>query len=104
VKPEELLGKTVVVGLTYVAPDGTIRERFQFHGEVVGIDESGVSVREPSGEIFTLPPSLDAFERAISGAEYRLRSSGVVVSEPDFVASWTIQLRDDDDFSSQFER
>jgi hypothetical protein len=90
--PEDLLGRTVVVGLTYVAQDGALREQFQFHGEVVEIDHGCVSVREPSGEIFTLPPDLEVFEPAVPGAQYRLRSSGVVVSEPDFTASWTIEV------------
>ena len=88
--PEELIGKTVLVGLTYVDFDGEVREQTQIHGEVVAADDvTGVVIRQPSGEDFTLPPALDAFEPAEPG-EYTLRSTGEVVTDPDLLCSWTI--------------
>jgi hypothetical protein len=89
VRPEELLGKTVLVGLTYASPDGDVRERRQMHGVIESADDAGVGIREPSGALFTLPPGFDAFEVADPG-EYTLRGTGEVVVDPDLLCSWTI--------------
>lgn len=89
-RADEILGKTVLVGLTYVTADGRVREQQQLHGVVVSADEEqGVEIRQSSGEIFTLPPALDSFEPADPG-EYTLRSTGEVVTDPDLLCSWTI--------------
>ncbi len=86
----EILGKTVLVGLTYMTADGRVREREQLHGVVVSADEElGIEIRQASGEIFTLPPAFDSFEPADPG-EYTLRSTGEVISDPDLLCSWTI--------------
>jgi hypothetical protein len=83
----DVVGKTVLVGLTYVDANGSIREREEWCGVVVAFDSAeGVQVRRPSGEIDTLPPIL---ERAEPG-DYTLRGTGEVVSNPDFVCTWTI--------------
>ncbi|MBV8369340.1 MAG: hypothetical protein JO036_10515 [Candidatus Eremiobacteraeota bacterium] len=87
----DYVGKIVLVGLTYLNPDGSEQAREAWAGEIEDIREDGiVSVRRAGEEEpFTLPPEL---ERAEPG-EYRLRGTGEVVINPDFVASWTIQLR-----------
>ena len=89
-RPDEILGKTVLVGLTYVRADGRVREKQQLYGLVVSADEErGVDIRQPSGEIITLPPTLESFAVADPGA-YTLRSTGEVVTDPDLLCSWTI--------------
>jgi hypothetical protein len=90
VDADEILGKTVLVGLTYVTHDGRARDREQLHGIVVSADEErGIEIRQASGEIFTLPPAFDSFEQADPG-EYTLRSTGEVISDPDLLCSWRI--------------
>ena len=84
-----ILGKTVLVGLTYVDANGSIREREQWHGVVIAVDDDGVTVRRPSGEISTLPPTLESFTKAEPG-DYTLRGTGEVVSNPDLLCTWTI--------------
>lgn len=86
-----LIGKHVLVGLTYLNEAGDAEERLQVHGFVVRCDESLVEI-EPwgGGEPMTLPPDLRPFTPAPSG-EYRLRSTGEVVVDPDFTASWTVR-------------
>ena len=42
-----------------------------------------------SGEEEWLPPHLEAYQEAAEG-EYRLRSTGEVVVDPDWLCTWTI--------------
>src|SRR5262245_55804154 len=77
-----LVGKYVLIGLTYLDHDGTLISRDQIHGVVVAVDRRvGVTIElhgGRKGEKFTLPPALDAFDPAPPGS-YRLRASGEVV-------------------------
>src|SRR5215210_6328706 len=85
-----LVGKHALVGLTYVNADGTVRRQVQVHGRITAVDETMVTMSlAGSGEVFTLPPALAAFEPAPPG-EYSLRSTGEVVVDPDLLASFTI--------------
>jgi hypothetical protein len=88
-----LIGKHVIVGLTYMRAD-EVESKHQCHGFVVQCDETIVAI-EPwgGGDPITLPPDLRPFEAAPPG-EYRLRSTGEVVVDPDYTASWTIHLAD----------
>jgi hypothetical protein len=88
---DSLLGKHVLVGLTRCSEDGEVLEQTQFHGEIVVVDErDGVAIeRAGSDELFWLPPDLRAYHDAPPG-EYRLRSTGEVVVDPDVTTSWTI--------------
>lgn len=93
----ELVGKTVLLGLTFADSDGNIVERVQRHGVVESADpERGVAVRLVGpgqawdGELYRLPPDLSAFADAAPGA-YRLHSTGETIVDPDFTASWEIR-------------
>ena len=92
----ELLGKSVLVGITYVNDNDEVIDQVEFHGRVESLDDDSVHVKVAgSGEDFTLPPDPSAFERAAPG-NYRLRSTGEVVVDPDFTSSWTVSVADDD--------
>ena len=86
-----LIGKTLLVGLTWVDPAGDRLE--QMHGEVVSVDaRRGIELRlagKRAGDVYRLPPDL----RGIAAAEpasYRLHATGEVVESPDFTATWVI--------------
>jgi hypothetical protein len=90
-RAETLLGKHVLVGLTYCDHDGEIVEHAQYYGSIVSVDaEDGIAV-DPAGaaELFWLPPDLLGFSDAPPGV-YRLRASGEVVLHPDLLSTWTI--------------
>ena len=75
-----------------MAPDGDVVHRFQFDGRVEDVGAEVVGVRRSdTGEIFTLPPAAEAYEPAPEG-EYRLRESGRVVVDPDFLCTMTVYL------------
>ncbi len=93
VRASSLIGKYVLVGLTYEAHDGQVIEQTQIHGTIVRADERhGFAIQlrgERDGEVFWLPPDLGPFSEAQPG-EYRLRSTGEVVTSPDLLAMWTV--------------
>jgi hypothetical protein len=83
------IGKRLLIGLTYVDHEEKPVEQRQLHGRIVRITpgEGVVVVLGDSGEEFKLPPDLRSFRVAPSG-EYRLRSTGEVVVDPDLTCTW----------------
>lgn len=90
-KARSFLGKHVIIGLTYESPDGELLGQAQVHGHVVQVEEGhGIAVKlSDSGEVFWLPPDPAALHEAPPG-EYRFRSTGEVVVDPELMTSWTV--------------
>ncbi|MFO1459651.1 MAG: hypothetical protein U1G08_09575 [Verrucomicrobiota bacterium] len=87
----ELLGRTVLVGITRVDPENKVLSQEQFHGVVESLADELVHIRVAgNGADFTLFPEPTAFARAKPG-HYRLRSTGEVVVDPDFTTSLTVR-------------
>lgn len=88
---EAYIGKHLLIGVTYLDHEGNFVEQKQFHGEITRIDDQeGIVINlSGSGDEYKLPPDLNALQEAPEG-EYRLRSTGEVVTNPDFLTSWTI--------------
>lgn len=92
-KAAKLIGCLVLVGITKTHPDGEVFERIELYGVVLSTDErAGIAIEvhgeRQRGETFWLPPSPNVFEKAAPG-QYRLRSTGETVSDPDYLVSWT---------------
>ena len=94
----DLIGKTVLLGLTFTDSDGDVIEQTQRHGVIAAADpDTGVSVRFVApgrpwdGELYHLPPDLRSLREAAPGA-YTLRATGETVVDPDFTWSWVISL------------
>lgn len=85
---EALIGKTLLMNLTFLDDDGEVVERQQFFGVVIDADEGeGITLDllgEHDGDTYTLPPQTSA----IKAAEPGVVSLGG--DKPDFVASWII--------------
>ncbi len=90
----EMIGKRLLVGITYLDPEDHTSECTEFVGVVTAV-EPLVEIERPDHEPFTLPPETDAYELAAPG-EYRLHSTGEVVVDPDYITSWTVTPPDDD--------
>ena len=88
---QAILGKRVLVGLTYSDADGPRQE--QMFGVVTHADrKNGIVLTlqgDRDGEIYRLPPDPSAFHPAAPN-EYRLRSTGEVVTDPDYLSTWSI--------------
>ena len=89
---EELVGATVLIGITRLQADGSDQE--QMFGIVRSANARGgfeIALEgSRKGETYWLPPDLRNFFLAPPG-EYRLRSTGEVITNPDFTSTWTIQ-------------
>lgn len=94
---DALIGKTVIIGLTYVDASDAVVRRVQMHG-VIGLASTDEGVRidlsgAKTGETYWLPPDVSNFEPAQPGV-YRLKETGEEIIDPDFLSTWTIQAPD----------
>ena len=89
----DMISKRVVIGLTYYDHEGTSLEQKQMHGKIVSVDaRHGLEVElegSHQGEIFWIPPNLQSFQEAKPG-EYRERSTGEIVINPDLLTTWEV--------------
>jgi hypothetical protein len=87
----ELIGKHIVVGLTFVDADQKPIRLTQLHGFVVRVNrKEGIVLRQSDGSEYNLPPSLAGFEKAPEGSSCTLHSTGEVVDDPDYLVSYTV--------------
>lgn len=91
----DLLGKTILVGITYYTKDNEFIEQKQYWGTVIEANDKQIRFRQKNGDVFWLPPDLSSTKLAPKG-EYRLRSTGEIVVDPDFTSVW-IANRDSDE-------
>ncbi|MBT2332317.1 hypothetical protein J7E49_00095 [Variovorax paradoxus] len=90
-----LPGKMVLVGLAYFGSDAEEPfEQQQLFGRVISADRrKGILLSlegQRTGEQFNLPPDTRSFQEAGLG-EYRLRSTGEAVVNPDFTVTFSIR-------------
>ena len=88
---KRLIGKTILVGMTYYNKSGELVERKQLWGTIISVYDNNIAIKQNNGEVFTIPNDKRAIERAKPG-EYRLRSTGEVVENPDFLSKWNVTL------------
>lgn len=88
-----LLNKTLLIGLTYLADKEELIEQKQYYGTIVRINEQeGIVIKlATSGQEFKLPPDFRSIQEAKPG-EYKLRSTGEVILNPDYLTTWTITM------------
>ena len=91
-KAQAIVGSHVLIGITRHKAEGVTQE--QMFGEVVEAHaRHGFKVAldgSRRGETYWLPPHIDNFVAAQPG-EYRLRSTGETVVDPDYISTWTIE-------------
>ena len=94
-RADSYIGKYVLVGISYEDASGNARpeKQRQLHGRITVADpRKGFCIElegANAGGTYWLPPDLRAFQDAPPG-QYRLRSTGEVVEDPDVTASWTV--------------
>jgi hypothetical protein len=86
---ENYIGKHLLVALTYLDHHRQITDKVQLHGTITRITDEGIFFDQPNGEEFSLPPDLRSLQPATPG-EYKLRSTGEVLTNPGFLSHWTI--------------
>ena len=89
----DLIGKVVLVGITYEDRRGEVKRLEQFFGTVASADaKRGIAVLlsgQGNGGMRWLPPTTEGYFAASKG-EYRLKSTGEVVTNPDYTVQWTV--------------
>ena len=89
-----LKGKVFVIGLTFFDKDGQLIERYQTHGTAIELTINGLlRIRREDGSIFQLPYDKDTIEKAKKG-EYRAKTTGEVIPNPDYLMTWEITLKE----------
>lgn len=92
-KAKELIGKYILVGVTYLDSNGEIESQQQLHGVIKkAIKNEGILIQLKGayeGEEWNMPPDTKSILEAKPG-EYNLKSTGEVVSNPDFVCTWEV--------------
>ena len=95
-----LKGKSIIVGITYVSSSGEFVDTLQFSGVLDRLEDGMVfiSVNYDDMNEFSLPPDEDSFELAPEGI-YTMRSTGQVVENPEIMSTWTVELNDEEEWS-----
>jgi len=90
------MGKTIIIGLTFLDNLNQEVERVQLSGTISEINEEGIFINLEEGGFYTLPPDLSAIKVAPPG-EYEFESTGKVVVNPDYMTTWRIYKPDNND-------
>ena len=89
-KAGEYIGKTVLLGVTYLDHNEKLLSQHQWVGMIVSFsNKDGIKIKlRSSDDPCALPPDPRAIRKAKRGV-YKLRSTGEEVVDPDYVATWT---------------
>jgi hypothetical protein len=86
----ELVGRRLLVGITYLDGAGLATGTQQFCGRVLEVADGVVVVERPdSAQPAVLPADAAAYQPAAAGG-YRLSGTGEIVVDPDFVTTWRV--------------
>src|SRR3989442_5267351 len=89
---ENLIGRRIIVGITHEDYVHRPVGQDQYHGRIIRANlQEGIVIQTPSGEEIRLPADLRSVVGARRG-EYRFRSTGETVADPDLQTSWTQTL------------
>jgi len=96
---ESMIGKHVLIGISYMDEHDNVTDLEQLHGIIRSAEESkGINIEllgDRLGEKYSLPPDLGVFRDANPG-EYRLKSTGEVVVNPDLLCTWQVYTPPDE--------
>ena len=85
--------KVLLVGIAYVAEDGSLIEQQEFFGQVQSVhSRDGIRLSllgRRAGERYNLPPDTRSVHAADPG-KYRLRSTGELVVDPDYTVAFSL--------------
>ena len=84
------VGKTVLIGLTNYDHSGELLGYQQLFGEIKTLSaERGIEVELDDGGKYYLPPDTSVLSEAPPG-EYRLRETGKIIINPDFICTYSV--------------
>ena len=88
---DELIGKVLLVGLTHTDTNNNVLGHSEYFGIVLKASQTDgiVLKRYGVGDIVSLPPMLENYEKAKPGI-YTLKSSGLKIENPDYTCTWRV--------------
>lgn len=101
-KAKDYVGKTVLIGVTYLDHEERQTGQPQWHGIITEVcNAKGIVIALQNDPNYcALPPDVSALRPAKPG-EYRLRATGEFVTGPDFLTTWTRRAPDPKERSRQ---
>ena len=92
---QKMVGKTILIGVTYYDHTGKEKEQRQWHGTITEASRTrGIVVAlKNDTNACVLPPDLNGIRPAKPG-EYRLRATGEVIVNPDYLTTWQMKEPD----------
>lgn len=85
---EQIVGKTLLIGLTFVDHQGKVLERYETHGKIESISAGLMSIARDEG-CFLLPNLAAGMPPAAPGV-YTEKNTGAHVVNPDYLATLTV--------------
>ena len=91
---KSIINKHIFVEITCVDKNGDIIDSIEFYGKIIKADENKSIIIEniETKEKFELPPDLSSIKIAKPG-EYKLRSTGKIIVNPDLITTWIVKRR-----------
>jgi len=89
IDPGSFVGKTIIIGITRLSASGKLIDQTQMHGSVTEASSKRFAILLSTGDTYDLPPDYRNVQPAAPG-EYKFRSTGEVVVNPDLTTTWTI--------------
>ena len=92
---QKMVGNTILIGVTYYDHTGKETAQRQWHGTITEANQTRGIVVELKNDTnqCVLPPDLNGIQQAKRG-EYRLRSTGEVIVDPDYLTTWQMKEPD----------
>jgi hypothetical protein len=94
----DMIGKVMLVGITYINPDGGLQSQAQFFGVVLSAnDEQGIKLKlagQHEGQDYNLPPDTSCIWKADPGV-YTLSESKEKLENPDYICTWEVHLKNE---------
>ena len=98
IEPNQLNGSVILVGITRFDEDGNY-EQSQFAGKASVRDADTyclVDLTCTDGEVRSFPFDRRSLAKARPG-DYRLRSTGETITDPDYLMTWEVHKGQDDE-------
>lgn len=85
-----MIGKKVLVGLTYVDKNNEVTNKLQLHGNIESLGDNTLTfIRSDNAEEFSIPFDGELDEAGVDSI-YTLRKTGEEVTGVNFISSFTI--------------
>jgi hypothetical protein len=91
----ELIGKHILVGLTYLDHNGDVARQLQLHGLISCVGDHTLQFERADGKGDFSIPFDGVLPAGQPDAVYTLRATGEQVTGVDYVVSWTIHPNPD---------